>query len=123
MPIRNETQEPDSPRIKYFDHRQGAQNLIDGAVRLLSRKNPAGGLLLRILLAFAAALRGMKLDKKIRFRSPLPAVEDFPEGMGLANEEILLDTHSGTHLDAPWHFGPAVAGARARRIDEMPLEW
>jgi len=26
--------------------------------------------------------------------------------MGGANEDIYLDTHSGTHIDAPYHFGP-----------------
>ena len=36
--------------------------------------------------------------------------EDFPDGMGLARERITLTTHAGTHLDAPWHFGPKAGG-------------
>jgi len=31
--------------------------------------------------------------------------------------------HTGTHVDAPWHFGPVVEGKPAKRIDEVPLEW
>jgi kynurenine formamidase len=49
--------------------------------------------------------------------------EDFPEGMGLAWEDITLIAHAGTHLDAPWHYGPEVDGEPARTIDEVPLEW
>ena len=34
-----------------------------------------------------------------------------------------MNAHSGTHVDAPWHYFPTVGGKRARTIDEMPLEW
>jgi kynurenine formamidase len=44
-------------------------------------------------------------------------------GLGWANEEITLSTHSTTHLDAPWHFGPTVRGEPAKTIDQIPLEW
>lgn len=49
--------------------------------------------------------------------------EDFPDGIGLAWEEIRAITHTGTHMDAPWHYGPTSAGKPARTIDEIPLEW
>jgi kynurenine formamidase len=49
--------------------------------------------------------------------------EDFPDGIGLASEELTLITHVGTHLDAPYHFGPTVEGKPAKKIDEVPLEW
>jgi kynurenine formamidase len=49
--------------------------------------------------------------------------EDLPEGMGWANDLVELYTHSGTHLDAPWHFYPTSEGKRAITIDEVPLEW
>jgi kynurenine formamidase len=48
---------------------------------------------------------------------------DFPGGKFAANEAITLNSHSGTHLDAPWHFGPTTAGRPAKTIDEIPLEW
>lgn len=48
---------------------------------------------------------------------------DFPDGMGLAWEEVHAITHTGTHLDAPWHYGPTVDGDPARTIEDVPLEW
>jgi kynurenine formamidase len=48
---------------------------------------------------------------------------DFPGGMGLAVETIEAIPHTGTHMDAPWHYGPEVDGEPARRIDNIPLEW
>lgn len=49
--------------------------------------------------------------------------DDFPDGIGLAWEELTVITHAGTHLDAPWHFGSTSSGKKARTIDEIPLEW
>jgi len=48
---------------------------------------------------------------------------DFPGGIALATESITASSHSGTHVDAPWHYGPTSEGRPARRIDEVPLEW
>src|SRR5262245_38178028 len=44
-------------------------------------------------------------------------------GMGWAVEEIRAITHTGTHVDAPYHYGPMSEGKPARTIDEVPLEW
>jgi kynurenine formamidase len=44
-------------------------------------------------------------------------------GLGWAVEEVRALTHTGTHVDAPWHYGPVSGGKRARTIDEIPLEW
>ncbi len=49
--------------------------------------------------------------------------DSFPEGLGLSLERIQLTSHSGTHIDAPLHYGPMTEGEKARSIDEMPLEW
>ena len=44
--------------------------------------------------------------------------------MGWALEFITLTTHSGTHLDAPYHYHPTMdKGRRSLTIDEIPLEW
>lgn len=48
--------------------------------------------------------------------------EYWPGGLALAAETVTLSTHSGTHVDAPAHYGPAEHG-NARTIDEVPLEW
>jgi kynurenine formamidase len=50
--------------------------------------------------------------------------EQLPAGLGWAVEFLTLTTHSGTHLDAPYHYHPTMdAGDRALTIDEIPLEW
>jgi kynurenine formamidase len=53
---------------------------------------------------------------------------DYPEGEAAAAEWVRLTTHSGTHLDAPYHFHSTMnrklGGAeRSITIDEVPLEW
>jgi kynurenine formamidase len=32
--------------------------------------------------------------------------QHLPLGKGWATETITLGTHSGTHMDAPWHYAP-----------------
>jgi len=50
--------------------------------------------------------------------------EDLPDGAAWAFERVQLNTHNGTHLDAPYHFHPTMnGGERAITIDEVPLEW
>ena len=50
--------------------------------------------------------------------------EDLPDGQGWAVEQVSLITHSGTHVDAPWHYHPTMNGGEpAWTIDEMPLDW
>lgn len=47
-----------------------------------------------------------------------------PKGLGWAIEKITLITHTGTHMDAPYHYHPTMNnGQRALTIDEIPLEW
>lgn len=49
---------------------------------------------------------------------------DLPDGEGWAVENIRLTSHSGTHMDAPWHYASTMnRGERAATIDEVPLEW
>jgi kynurenine formamidase len=50
--------------------------------------------------------------------------EELPGGLGWALEFMTLTTHSGTHLDAPYHYHPTMdGGVPALTIDEIPLEW
>jgi len=52
---------------------------------------------------------------------------DLPGGKGWAVESVSLTTHSGTHLDAPYHYAPVMDRSkgeqRAWTIDQIPLEW
>ncbi len=55
--------------------------------------------------------------------------EDLPDGEAWALEMVQLNTHNGTHLDAPYHFHStmnlSISGEKERAIsiDEVPLEW
>jgi kynurenine formamidase len=49
---------------------------------------------------------------------------DLPDGAVWAVENVQLNTHNGTHLDAPYHFHPTMnRGERAITIDEVDLDW
>lgn len=45
------------------------------------------------------------------------------DGRGWAIEDVHMITHTGTHVDAPYHYGPMSGGEPAKRIDEIPLDW
>lgn len=50
--------------------------------------------------------------------------KELPDGAGWAVEQVELSTHSGTHLDAPYHYHPTMdKGKPASTIDQIPLEW
>lgn len=50
--------------------------------------------------------------------------DDLPDGASWAVESIKLCTHTGTHMDAPWHYHPTMNhGQPAWTIDQIPLEW
>ncbi len=51
------------------------------------------------------------------------SVSDFPDGLGYAQDKVAIGAHTGTHLDAPWHYFPISEGRKAKTIDEVPLEW
>ncbi|MDF3832342.1 cyclase family protein [Cupriavidus basilensis] len=56
------------------------------------------------------------------------AEADLPDSEGWAIEQVRLNTHNGTHLDAPYHFHSTMNEAlgereRAITIDEVPLDW
>ena len=50
------------------------------------------------------------------------AVEDLPDGEAWAVETLEVTTHSGTHMDAPWHYHSTAGGEPAPTIDQTPLE-
>jgi len=51
------------------------------------------------------------------------AQSSLPGGMAWASERVYAGTHSGTHVDAPFHYSPTCNGAPSRTIDQVPLEW
>lgn len=46
-----------------------------------------------------------------------------PSHFHLVRERLCLSVHTGTHMDAPSHYGPRNDGAPATTIDEIPLDW
>lgn len=60
---------------------------------------------------FLAAFPGLKKDQ-------------IPDGYGWALETVQLSSHTGTHLDAPYHFSGVMNGCEpAWTIDQVPLDW
>jgi len=55
---------------------------------------------------------------------PGSGVNDLPGGKAWAYEMVTLQTHSGTHLDAPYHYGPFMDdGMPTMKIGDINLEW
>lgn len=50
-------------------------------------------------------------------------IGEFPGGEFLSLDTLRLTTHTGTHVDAPSHYGTPTDGTRPSTIDELPLEW
>lgn len=51
-------------------------------------------------------------------------LDGLPDHEGWAFEWVHATTHSGTHLDAPYHYSATMNGdERAATIDEIPLDW
>src|SRR5690349_19597089 len=98
VPISPRTAEPQPPRIDYVDHHHSATELAGVATQLARQAAPQAA-------------------------TPILTEDMFQNRLGLANENLQLDTHAGTHMDAPWHFGPLSAGLPAKTIDQIPLDW
>lgn len=47
---------------------------------------------------------------------------EWPEGKAWASEVVTLTTHTGTHVDAPWHYWYKTGGQPAKTIDQLPLD-
>ncbi|MFH8983252.1 cyclase family protein [Streptomyces varsoviensis] len=48
---------------------------------------------------------------------------ELPDGELLSLDTLTLTTHTGTHVDAPSHYGSRAAYGTPRHIDRMPLDW
>jgi kynurenine formamidase len=66
---------------------------------------------------------GQGLRQMQQFLGVRPEDLVYSNGLGWAIEEIQAISHTGTHVDAPYHYGPTSEGRPARRIDQVPLEW
>ncbi len=66
---------------------------------------------------------GEGLQQMQHFFGVRPVDLVYSNGLGWAVEEVQAITHTGTHVDAPYHYGPTSEGKPARTIDQIPLEW
>ncbi|NGO11151.1 hypothetical protein G5C60_27005 [Streptomyces sp. HC44] len=48
---------------------------------------------------------------------------DLPDGCFLSNEFYRMSVHQGTHVDAPFHYGPTCEGKPAKKVLDLPLDW
>lgn len=63
------------------------------------------------------------LEQMQQFFGVTPDDLVYSNGQGWAIEEIKAITHTGTHVDAPYHYGATSGGQPARTVDEIPLDW
>ncbi|CAI2672800.1 Kynurenine formamidase (plasmid) [Apilactobacillus kunkeei] len=50
-------------------------------------------------------------------------INNFPNQEFLTLDTYKLNTHMGTHVDAPIHYGHNSHGCQNKSIDEIPLDW
>jgi kynurenine formamidase len=68
-------------------------------------------------------LQSLKMAQKLLNLDDQALANLFPEGHAWAVENVTLSTHAGTHVDAPYHYGPTSEGKPARTIEQLPLRW
>jgi cyclase len=107
VPVDPRMWEPEPVRRTVIDHRRGA-DLLGQALAVARGHGWLGQRFERVKQRF-----GLGVDHR-----------DFPDGKGLSLMTYALTTHTGTHMDAPYHYGDlSASGAQARTIDEVPLDW
>lgn len=101
LPIDDSVFEPHPLKIERWEHRSGG----DRFGRLWAR-----------LQGFRGRLKYITGKERI-------TRDSFPDGQFLSLERVNATVHSGTHLDAPYHYGPLSEGKEAKKIEDIPLEW
>lgn len=99
--------EPEPVKRRVVGHRDGADKLGRSYLYFQARS------LWQRLLARLRLPRRRFIDHR-----------DFPDGMGLSIMFYELSTHTGTHVDAPYHYGwRAGRQDRPATITDVPLDW
>jgi kynurenine formamidase len=107
MPITEHPLDYSVEQVVRWRHEDGSRRIARKAV--LSRKIP---LPVKARRAWGYLTGGRRLS-----------AECFPDGLFLGNEIVTLSVHAGTHMDAPYHYGPLSEGRPAKRITDIPLDW
>lgn len=105
--VENNASEPMEIKVKRFDYYKGAKHFCKN-IRW-NKKLPYKKRIKQLLMYIFG-------KKKLK-------PTDFPDAAFLSLDVVTLPTHMGTHIDAPFHYGPRQDGAPAKTVDELPLEW
>lgn len=106
VPICNNPSEPMRIKVQRKDHEKGAVEMARNA-----QTKPFSGIKRMVeFVKYSIGIRKMWST-------------DFPQGKFITLDTVTLPTHMGTHIDAPYHFGPYCSNKKAKTIDELPVEW
>lgn len=101
-------------------------NLRLGELRLIDLSLPiedqAAGEMLKPTIEYVTHEAG-GLESMMSVFGAKPEDFVYSRGQGWAVENLSVNTHAGTHVDAPYHYAATSEGKPARRIDEVPLDW
>lgn len=70
----------------------------------------------------AEGARHMAQEMRLHFEVDF-AADDLPGEELLSLDTLTLTTHTGTHVDAPSHYGSATSYGTPRHVDQLPLDW
>lgn len=107
VPVVENRGEPDAIKIKCIEHKKGA-NRFGLHLIFFGKKSYID--IIKNLWNYITGKR------RLTYRS-------FPNEEFISNEFIRITSHTGTHMDAPAHFGTECAGKKSKTIDQIPLEW
>lgn len=86
--------------------------------RLPERVRSAPGVLVPDVEYFGPGDRGAEIMCQIFGCEP----QDLPDGEGWGEERISINSHIGTHVDAPLHYGTTCEGQPSRTIEAIELQ-
>ena len=107
LPIDEDILEPFPVKVRRIGHDEGAGKI--GRAFIYKKSDPWTVKLRKIALYLTGK---RKIDR-----------HSFPGGLFLSHESVTASVHCGTHVDAPFHFGPDCEGWPAKTVDRLPLEW
>ena len=100
IPIDDHNPEAHPIRIERLAHKKGVERLN----WVMMRKTITG------VISYLAGKRIIKPD-------------DLPDKEFLSLEMVYCSVHTGTHMDAPFHFGTHCGGEESKKIAALPLDW
>jgi len=104
--VENLPSEPMEIRVKRFDYYSGAKKFC---------RNVMWNKRLPLKLRLKNLFYYLSGKKRIRYT-------DFPDNAFLSLDVVTMPTHMGTHIDAPFHYGPSKYQPQAKTVEKLSLE-